>query len=135
MTDNLTLSQRKKTMQRVRAKNTKPEMLVRRLIHGMGYRYRLHRADLPGKPDLVFTGRRKVIFVHGCFWHGHDCKAGQNKPVSNTGYWEQKLRRNVERDRAHRSELKRLGWDSLVVWECQLRDLDKLKTAILSFLG
>ena len=107
--DNLTWQRRRKTMSKVKSKNTKPEMVVRRLVHGLGYRYRLHKKDLPGKPDMVFAGSKKVIFIHGCFWHGHECKAGRNKPASNTDYWLPKLKRNWERDQQHIKALNQMG--------------------------
>jgi len=121
-------------MKKVRSKNTKPEMQVRRLVYGMGYRYRLHRSDLPGKPDIAFIGRRKVIFVHGCFWHGHDCPSGRKIPKTNTSYWIQKLRRNQERDIQHRTQLQNEGWEVLVVWECQLKNIELLSQRIHNFL-
>ena len=96
-------------MKRVRGKDTRPELAVRSLVHGMGFRYALHRRDLPGNPDLVFPARNRVIFVHGCFWHGHSCRAGRNWPSSNTGYWTAKLDRNQARDAANRRRLRRLG--------------------------
>lgn len=108
-------------MRRIRKIDTKPEMVVRRLAHRMGFRYRLHRRDLPGTPDLVFPGLRKVIFVHGCFWHQHDCRLGLKQPSANPGYWLPKLARNVERDYQARTKLAREGWDVLVIWECQTR--------------
>jgi DNA mismatch endonuclease, patch repair protein len=133
--DNLTAEQRKKTMTRVKSKDTKPEMTIRRLVHAMGYRFRLHRSDLPGKPDLTFPKFRKVIFVHGCFWHGHSCKAGKNRPASNKSYWIPKLERNMQRDIENRKKLKELGWQSLVIWECQIKDIDKMQTVVRKFLG
>ncbi len=133
--DNLTLNQRRKTMQRVRSKDTKPEMVVRQLAHAMGFRYRLHRADLPGKPDLVFPRLNKVVFVHGCFWHGHCCKHGCRRPESNQDYWNRKLDRNKQRDQQHRRALRRLGWSVLVIWECQLRDEDGLESKLRDFLA
>lgn len=117
--DNLTRSQRSETMSRVRGKDTGPELVVRRLVHGMGVRYRLHVRELPGAPDMVFPARGKVIFVHGCFWHSHRCLAGLNRPSSNKRYWTPKLERNQRRDRANLAKLRRLGWKVLVVWECQ----------------
>ncbi|TCO70263.1 T/G mismatch-specific endonuclease [Rhodovulum euryhalinum] len=116
---------------------TKPEMVVRRLVHRMGYRYRLHRKDLPGKPDLVFGPRRKVILVHGCFWHQHDhpeCKIAR-APKSRLEYWQPKLERNVARDRANREALELNGWQVLEVWECQIRDTEALEARIRDFLG
>ena len=122
-------------MRRVRKVDTKPEMIVRRLVHGLGYRYRLHRRDLPGSPDLVFPSRRKVIFVHGCFWHQHEgCKLA-NLPRSRTDYWLPKLRRNQERDQASCEQLKADGWKVLVVWECETEDRERLAERVTSFLS
>ena len=120
--DNLTRSQRSETMKRVRGKDTGPERAVRKMVHAMGFRFRLHVKELPGNPDIVFRSRSKVIFVHGCFWHGHRCDAGINRPSSNRQYWIPKLERNKKRDRASRARLRRLGWRVMVVWECQLKD-------------
>ncbi len=118
--DALTRTQRSENMRRIRSKDTAPEMLVRSLVHGMGYRYRLHAKDLPGRPDLVFRSRKKAIFVHGCFWHQHSgCRDGR-LPVSRQEYWGPKLSRNVERDLLHRNSLVRMGWKVLVVWECEV---------------
>jgi DNA mismatch endonuclease (patch repair protein) len=111
---------RSKIMSSVGAKNTCAEMGVRRLVHAMGYRYALHRSDLPGRPDLVFPSREKVIFVHGCFWHGHRCRYGR-LPKSRQDYWEPKIETNKCRDRKQRQELTRQGWRVLVVWQCQLK--------------
>jgi len=131
MTDNLTPEQRRFTMQRVRSRNTSPEIIVRRLLHRAGFRFRLHRRDLPGCPDIVLPKYRTVIFVHGCFWHRHPgCPRGRSTPASNTDYWQRKFRRNVERDAAHRAALQRLGWRVLIVWECQVRDLESLKQTL-----
>jgi len=132
--DPLTPEQRRYTMASVHSKHTKPEMKVRSLVHGMGYRYRLHRKDLPGKPDLVFAGRKKVIFVHGCFWHGHDCKAGRKRPKTNSEYWLRKLGRNKERDVANQIALHELGWRVLILWECQLKDMDVVAERVRLFL-
>lgn len=132
--DPLTPEQRRYTMAQVHSKDTKPEMRVRRLAHHLGYRYRLHRKDLPGKPDLVFPGRKKVIFVHGCFWHGHDCRAGQKRPQTNQEYWIRKLERNRQRDVANQIRLRELGWEPLIIWECQTRDKNKLAGQLTSFL-
>ena len=118
--DYLTPAERSQQMSLVRSENTKPEMAVRRMVHRMGFRYRLHVKDLPGHPDLVFPGRRKIIFIHGCFWHGHRCRAGMNRPASNLTYWTKKLDRTRVRDRGNIRLLGRLGWDVLVLWECQL---------------
>lgn len=133
--DNLTPAQRRHTMSQVRSRDTKPEAKLRSLIHRLGYRYRLHVTELPGKPDLVFPGRKKVIFVHGCFWHGHTgCKAAKT-PKSNLGYWSTKLGRNKARDEANIEKLKAMGWTPLVVWECELRDEDSIKKRVVDFLG
>lgn len=136
MADKLTKQRRSENMRRIRGRDTKPEMVVRRLVHSLGYRYRLQRRDLPGKPDLVFGPRRKVVFVHGCFWHQHDkaeCLDGR-LPKSNTGYWEPKLRRNVERDAEVQRRLESEGWQILVIWECEIRNLPALKARVQSFL-
>ncbi|MGT2515171.1 very short patch repair endonuclease [Sphingomonas panni] len=114
--------QRSRIMRAVQSKDTKPEMLVRRALHRLSYRFRLHRKDLPGSPDIVFPGRRKVIFVHGCFWHGHSCKRGARQPKENADYWRAKIARNVARDREAQAALIGLGWTPLTVWECELRD-------------
>jgi len=111
-------------------------MLVRRLVHGLGYRYRLHRRDLPGTPDLVFPALSKIIFIHGCFWHQHRCKRGRRIPATRQEYWVPKLARNVKRDRSSRRRLRRMGWDVLVVWECQTqaKRIDQLTEKIVAFL-
>lgn len=124
-------------MSRIRSKNMKPEMVVRRLIHSLGYRYRLHRKCLPGKPDLVFGPRRKVIFVHGCFWHQHDdpaCKIAR-LPKSRVDYWQPKLEKNVARDKEHFAALVEAGWDVLVIWECETKDLVQLEKVVKAFLA
>ncbi|MGH9658918.1 MAG: very short patch repair endonuclease [Bryobacteraceae bacterium] len=121
-------------MRRVRSEDTKPEMLVRRLVHSMGFRYRLHGKSLPGKPDLVFSVRCKAIFVHGCFWHGHKCEAGE-LPASNTEYWQAKRNRNVARDRRNLKSLARVGWRALVIWECELRNIERTRTRLVKFLS
>jgi DNA mismatch endonuclease, patch repair protein len=121
-------------MRAVKGRDTKPEMLVRRLAFGMGYRYRLHRKDLPGKPDLVFAKRRKVVFVHGCFWHGHDCARGARLPKQNAEYWTKKIARNKERDATHLAALKEMGWSSLIIWECELKEPEKVAHRLSQFL-
>jgi DNA mismatch endonuclease (patch repair protein) len=110
-------------MAAIRGRNTKPELEVRRLVHRMGYRFRLHRSDLPGSPDLVFPGRRAVILVHGCFWHQHDCKLGRKLPRARPEYWLPKLSRNKARDIIVLDQLEASGWMTLVIWECELADL------------
>ena len=125
---------RSRIMRAIKSKDTKPEMLTRRTVHGMGYRYRLHRKDLPGKPDLVFPSRRKAIFVHGCFWHGHDCPHGSRTPKSNREYWVAKISRNRERDAQSEAALKQDGWRVLTVWECQMKDHEALRGRLRQFL-
>jgi len=119
MADIMTEHERSQRMGMIRSKNTKPEMRVRRLVHSMGYRYRLHSRKLPGKPDMVFASRRKVIFVHGCFWHMHEGCRINKPPKSRLEYWMSKLHGNVERDKLHRDKLRELGWDVLVLWKCE----------------
>lgn len=121
-------------MRRVRAKNTGPEMRVRKLVFSMGYRYRLHDRSLPGTPDLVFRRPRKVIFVHGCFWHRHARCALARLPKSRTEFWVPKLEGNRRRDRRNMSRLRRAGWDVLVVWECEIADIPRLGKRIRGFL-
>jgi DNA mismatch endonuclease (patch repair protein) len=133
--DKLASDQRSALMRKVRHKDTKGELAVRSLIHRLGYRFRLHRSDLPGKPDLVFPSRRKIIFVHGCFWHGHDCRAGRNRPATNTPYWERKLQRNIARDKSNIALLCDQGWTVTVVWECELKGIDELAKRLVKFLG
>lgn len=132
--DKLTESQRSYAMSRVRAKGTAPEMVVRRVVHAMGYRYRLHERSLPGCPDLVFRGRRKVIFVHGCFWHLHEACAAVRPPKSRCDYWGPKLEGNRRRDDMHLARLAEMGWKALVVWECELADHDALRARLRRFL-
>ena len=131
---NETPEQRSRIMRSVKGGDTAPEMTVRRLAHKMGYRYRLHRRDLPGKPDLVFSRLRKVIFVHGCFWHGHDCQRGARVPKGNREYWLTKIEKNRERDRAARMALVALGWDVVAFWECELKDENRLRRRLERFL-
>jgi DNA mismatch endonuclease (patch repair protein) len=131
--DNLTPEERSNQMRLIRSTDTKPELQVRRLVHGMGFRYRLHRADLPGKPDLVFPSRRKVIQVNGCYWHGHNCKLGR-MPKSGLEYWQRKIATNQARDRRTFRQLRRLGWECMTVWECSLRDECRLAEQIKRFL-
>ncbi|WP_421859818.1 very short patch repair endonuclease [Oceanicaulis sp.] len=126
--------ERSRVMQTVKSKDTKPEMIVRRLAHALGYRFRLHRKDLPGSPDLVFVGRKKAIFVHGCFWHGHDCKRGSRQPKTNADYWRAKIGRNVSRDAASLQALDDQGWRALVIWECEMKDRTALAERLKGFL-
>ena len=135
MVDTIERDRRTANMSRIRSNNTKPEMVVRCLTHSMGYRFRLHRKDLPGKPDLVFPARRKVIFVHGCFWHQHPaCREGR-LPGTNQEYWTPKLGRNVERDLHAQESVRSLGWESLVIWECETTDPGVLSTRLKAYLG
>lgn len=122
-------------MSRVRAKDTKPELIVRGLAHGLGYRFRLHRRDLPGTPDLVFPKLRKVIFVHGCFWHRHRGCSRTTTPKTRAAYWKDKFRQNIKRDAAKETMLRSIGWDVLVVWECETFDPDSLTSRIAAFLS
>jgi DNA mismatch endonuclease (patch repair protein) len=136
MVDTLTREQRSERMSRIRGRNTGPEWMVRRLIHGMGYRYRLHRKDLPGKPDLVFPRARKAIFIHGCFWHRHPapaCKLAR-LPKSRLEFWLPKLESNRERDKMNEEKLKLSGWKILVVWECETGNIQEVKQKIRNFL-
>ena len=121
-------------MSAIRARDTKPELAVRRLLHALGYRFRLHRRDLPGCPDIVFPGCRKAIFVHGCFWHRHGCK-NSVLPATRLEWWEAKLARNVERDQASAAALQTQGWPVLTIWECETKDLERLSAIIQTFLG
>jgi len=125
---------RSENMRRIRSKNTQPELLVRKLLWQMGYRYRLHRKDLPGKPDIVFSGRRKIIFVHGCFWHGHDCKEGSRRPKSNLEYWLPKIKRNQERDAEVQERLNAEKWKCMMIWECELKNIPALMERLAMFL-
>ena len=121
-------------MQAVKSKNTKPEMIVRRLLHAMGYRFRLHREDLPGKPDIALPKYKKAIFVHGCFWHAHGCPKGQ-PPKSRLDYWLPKLEQNLKRYRTKKEQIEILGWEVLVVWQCETKDTDSLAAHLRAFLS
>ena len=137
MPDTLSTIERSERMGRVRGKETYPDMLVRRIVHGLGYRYALHARDLPGSPDLVFRSRRKVIFVHGCFWHRHASKSCRlaRLPKSRLSFWRTKLNANRLRDIRNRKSLRKLGWKILIVWECKLGDKEHLENRLLAFLG
>ena len=132
--DTIPPSERSEIMSRVRSKNSRPEMLVRRLVFAEGYRYRLHDRKLPGCPDLVFRGRAKVIFVHGCFWHRHEACALARMPKSRLDFWEPKLEANKERDARNKKLLTKEGWKVLTIWECELKDAERLKQTIRRFL-
>ncbi|MFM0390759.1 very short patch repair endonuclease [Paraburkholderia phytofirmans] len=134
--DRLSPTQRSERMGKIRSADTGPEMLVRRLVHGLGYRFRLHRSDLPGTPDLVFASRRKVVFVHGCFWHRHDdpaCRLAR-LPKSRLEFWLPKLEGNKKRDDLVQKQLEAAGWSVMTIWECQLREAEALKHRISEFL-
>lgn len=154
--DIMTASQRSKLMSRITSKDTKPERQLRSLLHSVGYRFRLHGnlpvkkltglreehqdirfrgGKLPGSPDLVFTARHKVIFMNGCFWHGHDCAVGNRRPSTNTEFWKTKLDSNILRDQYNRRDIEILGWESLTIWECELKSLDKVLDRAIKFLG
>lgn len=135
MADRLSPARRSANMRAVRGKNTKSEMIVRRLVHSMGYRYRLHCRELPGRPDLVFRSRRKVIFVHGCFWHQHEGCSRAGRPQSNVGFWILKLDGNAARDAEQLKALRKNGWRVLIVWECETKDEGRLISRLRRFLG
>ncbi len=134
VTDWLTVEQRRRVMQAVKGKDTGPELTVRRIVHRLGYRYRLHRKGLPGRPDLVFGPSKKVIFVHGCFWHAHNCGHGR-MPESRQEYWIPKLIGNKERDQANVAKLKATGWKVLTVWECEIKNTAELVDRLTQFLS
>lgn len=134
MTDILTPSQRQYCMSRIKGKDTKPELILRRALHVLGYRYRLHYPGLPGRPDLVFPSRRKVIFVHCCYWHRHNCRLGNATPATRKQFWLAKFARNRARDQEVRRALKKLGWGVLVVWECQLARIPQVLNRVKFFL-
>lgn len=134
MSDVLTAEQRRRNMSSVKGKNSRPEMLVRRHVHSLGFRFRLHRRNLPGCPDIILPRHKKIIFVHGCFWHVHKCKYGMVKPATNSEFWATKRRSNVLRDRKNLKLLTHQGWKVLVIWECETRDPKSLSTTIRRFL-
>lgn len=134
MTDVLTPAQRSFNMSRIRSRNTRPEMVVRSIVHRLGYRYRLHKSDLPGKPDIVLVRHRKIIDVHGCFFHMHSCKYGNVTPATNASFWKQKRLSNVRRDEQNLHALTTSGWQVLIVWECETRYPANLERTIKRFL-
>jgi DNA mismatch endonuclease (patch repair protein) len=134
MVDRISPEQRSALMSRIRAKNTRPELIVRRLLHSLGYRFRLHRRDLPGTPDLAFPGRRKVVMIHGCFWHGHGCAAGQ-LPKSRPEFWAPKITANRGRDARNLRALRSSGWSVAVIWGCEMKDPEKVQARLVRFLG
>jgi DNA mismatch endonuclease, patch repair protein len=133
--DNVTRETRSVLMSRIRGRDTRPELLVRSMVHALGYRFRLHRRDLPGTPDLVFPRLRRVVLVHGCFWHRHEGCRFAYSPKSNLAFWEAKFAGNVRRDRLALEQLQALGWQTLVVWECETRDRQDLERRLASYLG
>lgn len=136
MIDKFAPDKRKAIMQSVKGKNSKPEKIIRSLIFNLGFRYRLHDSTLPGKPDLVFKTAKKAIFVHGCYWHRHNCKKGKSIPAVNKDFWEKKFNANRKRDKETQQKLKKMGWITLVIWECQIKQAnrDRLLKRITKFL-
>lgn len=134
MADTRTAEQRRYIMQSVRSKDTGPEIIVRRVAHALGYRFRLHRRDLPGTPDLVFPSRKKAVYVHGCFWHGHGCSKGR-LPKSRPEFWIPKIERNKERDSEAIAAMEAMGWETLTLWQCATKDRDAVAKALVDFLG
>jgi DNA mismatch endonuclease (patch repair protein) len=133
--DRISIEERSRQMSLVRSKDTKPELFIRKLLFSMKFRYRLHAKDLPGKPDLVFRSQKKAIFIHGCFWHRHTGCSKATTPSSRTEYWLPKFARNVERDQETLEKLHAMGWQALVVWECELKNMDVLATRLKAFLN
>jgi len=134
MPDRFTSQERSRIMSRVKGRDTKPEKLIRSLLHAMGYRFRLHRKGLPGKPDILLPKHRKAIFVHGCFWHGHaDCRRAA-RPESNADFWNKKIDGNMARDKMVQAELGKSGWSLLVIWQCEMKDVEKLRQNLEYFL-
>lgn len=131
--DKVSPEQRSRNMANVRNKNTAPEKLVRSLLHRLGYRFRLHRRDLPGTPDICLPGKRAVILVHGCFWHGHDCRRGA-LPTSNRPFWEEKIGKNISRDQRAQKALEADGWKALTIWECEIKDQEAVEQTLVAFL-
>ena len=133
--DVFTKEKRSQIMSKIKGKDTKPEKVVRSLLHQMGYRFRLHRRDLPGNPDIVLPKYKKIIFVHGCFWHGHEDCPRAKRPSTNKKFWDEKLSKNIERDKKNQCELGKLGWQLLVVWQCQIKDINNLIEKIIKFIN
>jgi DNA mismatch endonuclease (patch repair protein) len=133
--DTVSRERRSAMMSRIRGRDTMPEMVVRRMAHRLGFRFRLHRRDLPGKPDLAFPGRRKIVFVHGCYWHRHEGCRFAYQPKSNEAFWNDKFAGNVARDASASQELERLGWAVLTIWECETADPDALARSLTEYLG
>jgi DNA mismatch endonuclease (patch repair protein) len=137
MSDIYSKNKRSEIMSKISGKNTKPEILIRKIAHSLGYRFRLHKKDLPGKPDIVFSKYNKVIFVNGCFWHGHNNCLRSKLPTSNKKFWKDKIGGNKRKDKSDHIKLKKMGWDYLVIWQCQIKksDCTKLEQKIESFLN
>jgi DNA mismatch endonuclease (patch repair protein) len=135
MSDVFDSAKRSAVMAKVKSRDTKPELLLRRILTDLGARYRLHRKDLPGSPDVAMPGRRLAVFVHGCFWHGHDCARGSRVPKANRDYWLAKVARNKARDARNLTDLAAAGWRVETVWECQMKDRDTLKERLAMLLG
>ncbi len=135
MTDVFSTQERSAIMAKVKSGNTRPELVIRSMIHRMGYRFRLHRRDLPGSPDIVLPKLRKVIFVHGCFWHGHEGCPRSARPVQNAVFWDKKLSRNIQRDNANLSKLEELGWTCLIIWTCEMKDRERVSRRLKEFLS
>ncbi|MGH8176010.1 MAG: very short patch repair endonuclease [Steroidobacter sp.] len=136
MADNLDRLTRSHAMRQVRSRNTSPELAVRRLLRELGFGgYRVHRRDLPGNPDVAWIGKRRAVFVHGCFWHGHRCKRGQRMPATNRSYWSAKILRNRDRDVRARAALRKDGWNVVVIWECELRSSERLQRRLRERFG
>jgi DNA mismatch endonuclease (patch repair protein) len=133
-TDVFTEAERSAVMRRVKGRDTRPELKLRKLLTRMGFRYRLHRKDLPGSPDIAMIGRKTAIFMHGCFWHGHDCKRGARQPKANADYWIAKIARNKARDAENIAKLEAMGWRPVVVWECELKDEAGLEAGLRQLL-
>ena len=133
--DHLSPARRSENMAAIKSAGTAPELAVRKILHGLGYRYRLHDKKLPGRPDLVFAKRQAVIFVHGCFWHGHGRCTGGRRPKSNTTYWNAKLERNIRRDRRTARVLRKEGWKRVVIWECELKNLERIEAKLQRVLS
>jgi DNA mismatch endonuclease (patch repair protein) len=134
MTDVFTPAKRSAIMSCIRGKDTKPEHIIRSLLHQMKFRFRLHRKDLPGTPDIVLPRHKKVVFIHGCFWHGHTGCKRSKRPTTNKGFWNRKIDGNIRHDRSSRRQLKAEGWSVLVLWQCQLHDEEKIKKKLIKFL-
>lgn len=134
MSDNHTPEQRSRNMAAIKSRNTRPEIIVRSIVHRLGFRFRLHSSNLPGKPDLVLSRHKKIILVNGCFWHMHDCKRGKVTPATNPAYWKQKRLRNVERDRMNQFSYRKNGWATLIIWECEVKDIVQLTKRLTNFL-